>query len=91
MPDSRLILKITLPPEVLAVVNERARELGCTSPSSLLEALAMADRASPVPGLGAAVARIEQGMRTGRAERGQASIPAARAARRRNPSEPEAR
>lgn len=86
MSKGRLQIKPTLPPEVLAVANERARELGASSLSSLIEAFIRADAQCPVPGLGARVAEVERGMRTDRSDRGREAIEGARDARWKAPS-----
>lgn len=88
MPSARLRIPAPyLPPESLAHANERQRELGASSLSVLFEAFLAADQAAPVPGLAARVAEIERGLTTGKADRGRATLPAAREARRKPPSE----
>jgi hypothetical protein len=83
MPPTRLRIPAPyLPPESLAHANERQRQLGASSLSVLFEALLSADHAAPIPGLAARVAEIEQGLTAGKANRGRATLPAAREARR---------
>lgn len=78
-PDPRV--KVTLPDEAQRHAEARERDLGASSQSVLVEALLLADRDHPIPGLGARVAKIEKRLKREREDRGRAALEGARAKR----------